>query len=115
MIYVPNDSYACYVVQDANTIRAYHTMPYNPSYNTQIQVAYTDYYVNSHYIEKVGTQSFGYNTTLPTCINGSNLTTNFYYRNDFDSILIIFLIISLIVFVIPFKLFSRMFGRWLKI
>lgn len=107
MIYVPNQNYACYVVQDSNTIRAYHTQP---NYNSTVN--YTDYYVNSHYLEKVGQQTWGnYNTTLPTCMDKNLITNNFYYRNDFDSILIIFLIMSIFCFYIPLKIFSRLFKR----
>lgn len=110
MIYVPNDSYSCYVIQDSNTIRAYHSVPHANS-----SVVYTDYYVNSHYMERVGTQNFGnYNFSI-NCLDSSKITSNYYYRNDFDSILIIFFIMCIVVFVIPFKLFSRIFGRWLKL
>lgn len=111
MIYLPNINYPCYVIQDKDTIRAYHTQPYNPGYNQSVAIAYTDYYINSHYLEKEGSQNFNYNTTLPTCINKNNLTNEFYYRNDFDSILIIFMIIVIFGIYLPIKIFSRLFKR----
>lgn len=112
MIYVPNINYACYVVQDMNTIRAYHSQPYNPSNNQSVGISYTDYYINSHYLTKDGTQNFNYNTTLPNCINKSNLTNEVYYRNDFDNILIIFTIMCIFCFLIPLKVFIRLFRRF---
>ncbi len=111
-IFVPNLDYSCYIVLDQNTIRAYHTMPYNPGYNGNIQVEYTDYYINSHYIEKEGYQNFGYNSQLPTCLTKSILTTDYYYRNDFDSIAIIFILLFFVIFYIPFKVVIRLFRRF---
>lgn len=108
-IYLPSTNYACIVVQDANTIRAYSSMPqYNQS------VGYTDFYINSHYIYKTGSQQFGNYSTLPTCSNES-FTTNVFYRNDIDGIMITFFILLLVCFLFPYKLISRAFGRWLKI
>ena len=90
MIYVPDlENYKCVVLQNSETIRAYTSVPKN---NTDI--SYRDYYVNSHYMYKDGTQHFGnYNTSLPTCMPAEDLTNAYYYRNDFDSILIIFIIL----------------------
>lgn len=112
MIYVPDLDYQCYVVQDMNTIRAYKVKPYNPPYNQSVQLSYTDFYINSHYISKNGSQNFNYNSTLPTCIESSNITNNFYYRNDISDILITFLIILIIGFGIPFKIITRFFKRF---
>lgn len=108
MIYLPNINYSCYVVHDKDTIRAYHT---NPTYNSDVD--YTDYFINSHYLEKTGVQRFGQQqyTTLPTCITSSNLTTDFYYRNDLSDILIIFSIIILFGFLLPWKIISRFWKR----
>lgn len=107
-IYLPSTNYACYVVQNATTIRAYETMPRQNS-----TVNYTDYYYNSHYYFTNGTQTFSQYTTLPTC-NGSNFTTNVFYRNDIDQILIIFFILLLVCFYFPYRIISRAFGRWFK-
>lgn len=114
MIYVPDLSYECYVVQNADTIRAYRTKPYNPSYNNTITISYRDYYLNSNYIYQDGTQQFGSYSTIPICLNQNNLTNDFYYRNDFDSIMIILFIFLFIVFFIIRK-FIRVFFqgfRW---
>lgn len=108
-LYLPSDDFPCVVVRDnGNTIRAYET---TPRLNSTIN--YTDYYVNSHYLYNLGEQTFSQYTTLPTCLNAT-LTTNVFYRNDLDSILIIFFILLLICFYFPYRLISRMFGRWLK-
>lgn len=107
--FLPRTNYRCYVIQDANTIRAYENVPAINSSSP-----YTDFYVNSHYMEKSGTQTWGnYNTNLPTC-SSDTFTTNVFYRNDFADIMIIFFLLLLICFYFPYRLISRAFGRWLK-
>lgn len=107
MIYVPDLNYKCYVVQSEGVIRSYEETPRNNS-----DINYRDYYIRSNYIYKDGTQSFGTYTTLPTCLESSVLTDSPYYRNDFDSILIIFLIMCIFCFYIPLKVFTRLFRRF---
>lgn len=107
MIYVPDkENYSCFVVRSSDTIRAYKQ---KPTYNSNID--YRDYYVNSNYMYQDGNQQFSNYSTLPVCLNNSELTNNVYYRNDFDSILIIFLILSIFCFLIPLKVFLRFFRR----
>lgn len=108
MIYVPSTNYSCYVVQSEGVIRAYEQTPRN-----NIDINYRDYYIRSNYIYKDGTQSFGSYSTLPVCLDNSQITDSVYYRNDFDSILIIFLIMSIFCFLIPIKIFTRLFRRFL--
>lgn len=112
MIYVPDLSYECYVIQNADTIRAYKIMPYNPSYNQSITIEYRDYYINSNYIYQDGNQQFSSYSTIPTCLDTSNLTDNVYYRNDLDRILIIFIILAIVCFVTPLKIILRLFRRF---
>lgn len=108
MIYVPDkENYECFVVQSEGVIRAYEEVPEN-----NISVNYRDYYISSNYIYKDGTQSFSQYATLPVCLATDEITSEVYYRNDFDSILIIFLILCFIFFWFPIKLFTRMFKRW---
>lgn len=106
MIYVPDTSYSCYVVQSEEVIRAYVQMP---SYNTLVD--YRDYYIRSDYIYKDGYQQFNQYSTLPVCLSKSVLTDEIYYRTDFDSILVIFTILSLFVLYIPLRIFFRFFKR----
>lgn len=109
-IYVPSyNSSNCVVLQNNNTIRVYNTVPTQNS-----TVSYTDYYISSSYLSNIGTQTFNQYSTVPTCISSSNITTDFYYRLDLDKILVCFFIIVIICFYFPFRLFSRIFGRWLK-
>ena len=109
MIYVPElNDYKCYVVQNEDVIRAYKEIPTNSS-----TINYRDYYINSNYIFKDGAQSFSQYTTLPVCLDSSNLTSSYYYRNDFDNILVIFLILFIFCFHIPLKVFFRLFRRFL--
>lgn len=106
MIYVPDLTYKCFVVQSEGVIRAYEKVPSNNQ-----EVNYRDYYINSNYIYRDGTQSFGTYYSTPTCLSSSVLSDSVYYRNDFDKILIIFLIMSIFCFYIPIKVFSKLFKK----
>lgn len=101
MIYVPNTQYQCYVIQNSDTIRAYKTQPYVDS-----NIQYIDYYINSHYMEKEGTQRFN-NSVNVECISKEKLTDDFYYRNDLSDILLSFTLLILICFGIPLMLIKR--------
>lgn len=107
-IYVPNlENYQCVYVRSNDIIRAYFQKPQNNS-----TVTYRDYYINSNYIYTDGEQSFSNYTSLPTCLNNTNLTSEVYYRNDFDSILVMFICLCLIFFYIPIKILFRLFRRF---
>lgn len=107
MIYVPNlKDYKCFIVRNEEVIRAYKEIPTN---NKDIE--YRDYYYNSNYLYNDGTQTFSQYTTLPTCLNNDVLTNEIYYRNDFDKILVIFLIMSIFCIFIPLKIFSKLFKK----
>ena len=108
-IYIPNTNYACLYMVDKDTLRAYDSMP---NYNSSS--SYTDYFINSHYLTRTGTQSWGNYSTLPQCSQEA-FTTNVFYRNDFDSILVIFFILLIVCFYFPYRIIARMFGRWLKL
>lgn len=108
MIYVPDkENYKCFVVRSEEVIRAYEEIPTNNS-----EVSYRDYYYNSNYLYNDGTQSFSQYTTLPTCLDNNNITTNVYYRNDIDSILIVFTILCIFGIWIPLKIIMRLFRRF---
>lgn len=108
-MYVPSfNSNNCVVLQNSNTIRVYETRPTNNS-----TINYTDYYITSDYYHNVGQQTFSQYSTLPTC--RTDITDNFYYRYDFDKIMIIFICILIIIYFMAFKPIIRLFGRWLKL
>lgn len=108
MIYVPDTTnYKCFVVRSESTIRAYKEIPTNNS-----NVDYRDYYFNANYLYQDGNQSFSQYTTLPVCLDNSLMTDSPYYRNDFDNILVIFLIMTIFCFWIPLKVFLRLFRRF---
>lgn len=108
MLYVPNaENYPCVVVQNAEIIRAYKTVP---SYNTSSE--YTDFFVQSHYMSKEGVQNFSRYGELPQCLSTEKITSDFYYRNDMPDILLMFTIFCLFCFVIPLKIFVRLFRRY---
>lgn len=108
MIFVPETTTynKCYVVQSEGVIRGYDTIPRNnTSYN------YRDYYINSSYIFRDGSGTWSQYTTLPTCLSDSDITNDFYYRQDFPSILTMFLIINIFGVYLPIKIFSKLFKR----
>ena len=102
-IYVPNaNDYSCIVVRNDSTIRAYKQEP-----RLNSNVDYVDYYYNSNYYYTEGVQSFTNYSILPTCLDSSIVTTDFYYKNDIDKILVIFIIMVIFCIWLPFKVFSR--------
>lgn len=108
MIYVPDlTNYKCYVVQSEGVLRGYEEVPTNNS-----TINYRDFYINSNYIYRDGSQTFGQYSNLPVCLSSDVITSDVYYRNDFDSILIIFLIMSIFCLYIPLKVFLRLFRRF---
>lgn len=105
-IYVPDLSYKCFVIQSEGVIRAYEKVPQNNQ-----EINYRDYYINSSYIYRDGTQSFGSYYNTPTCLSTDVVTDSVYYRNDFDKILVIFLIMCIFCFYLPIKVFSKLFKK----
>ena len=108
-IFMPNDTTynKCYVVQSEGVIRGYDRVPQlSTSYN------YRDYYINSDYIYRDGVGQWSQYATLPVCLDSDVITNDFYYRTDFDSILVIFLIMCIFIFLVPFKIFTRFFRRF---
>lgn len=108
MIFIPEDTTynKCYVVQSEGVIRGYDRTPSN---NTNYN--YRDYYINSNYIYRDGTGTWSQYSTLPICLDSDIISNNFYYRNDFWSICIIFMTCFFFIFYLPFKLYSRFFRR----
>lgn len=105
-IYNVND-FACYSIYDKDTVRAYYTKPALDSSSN-----YVDFFINSHYLQKTGIQSWGqWNSSLPTCLSSDSITTDYYYRNDFPDILLIFIIFAIVGIYLPFKLISRIFRK----
>lgn len=105
-IYVPDLSYKCFVIQSEGVIRAYEKVPQNNQ-----EINYRDYYINSSYIYRDGTQSFGSYYNTPTCLSTDVVTDSVYYRNDFDKILVIFIIMCIFCFYLPVKVFSKLFKK----
>ena len=111
--YLPSDainsSYHYSVSNDYYLVRT------NNNCYTQYSATYCDcYYIypKNDYIRSE-TQSCNYNSG--TWVNSSNFTSDYWYRLDIASVLIIFTIIFLFGIYMPFKIISRLFGRWLKV
>lgn len=105
MIYLPielSDNY-CVTFYDSNTIRVYDN-------NTIVdnQINYTDYYINSHYINN------SFYSELPNnlnCISHEKITNNWKYRNDLKDILIISTLLCILFFGVPLFLISKLFKK----
>lgn len=110
-IYLPinnvND-FKCYSVLDKDTIRAYRS---RPKINSSSD--FVDFYLNSHYLEKNGTESWGQWTSyLPTCLSTDKISNDIIYRFDYTESIILFSLLVLIMFWVPLKLtFFRLFRR----
>lgn len=106
MIYLPtfNKDNNCAIIYDKDTIRVYDKPIILDQENT-----YTDFFINSHYIEKTGIETL---TTEPVCLVSDNITTEVYYRNDFPQILLTFILMSLVIFYLPIKILFRLFRRF---
>lgn len=103
VVYVPTyNNGNCVVISNNNTVRVYDTQPTN---NTN--TAYTDYYINSHYLSVSGSTNYNYGVT---CLPSSQVSTNWIYRNDLSDILISFVCIVLIIY-LPIKLLFKKFFR----
>ena len=107
-IYVPNVSNNnCVVIRDTNTIRVYEQQP---TYNSTI--SYKDYYIHSDYMYSSGSTTFSNYTTLPTCMQWSNLTTDIWYRVDFPSIMVCSLAILFFGYFLIRNLIRTLFVDW---
>ena len=108
MIYVPDNTYSCYEIRDSgDVIRAYEEMP-----AVDKTINYRDYYIHSDYIFEDGTTEFRFQSSLPSCINADLITSDFYYRQDIDSILIILMFMLFFCFWIPVKIILRLMRRF---
>lgn len=105
-IYIPieKENISCVSVLDHNTLRVYDNIPDFNSSST-----YTDFYIDSHYLSKVGVETFS--ESIPGCISSDLITNDFYYRQDFDSILFVFIVLMFFMFLVPFKIFTKLFRR----
>lgn len=85
-MYVPNyTSGNCAYVYNDRFIRVYDVQP---TYNSTVH--YVDYLFDSHYLSREGSTTFSNYSTLPIC--STDITTNFYARNDIFEIVCLFTI-----------------------
>lgn len=103
-IYIPTQylNYSCKVVNN----------DYIRVYTNNNNTTWTDIYFKSDYYLKNGQSTYSNNVT---CDSLNTYTDNFFYRYDFDKSILIFFIIAIVCFWFPYKVFSRAFGRWLRI
>lgn len=109
-IYLPIENvsdFKCYYIYNSDTIRAYKKVPQVNSTSD-----YVDFYINSHYLEKEGSQTWGsYHEYLPTCLATTAITNNYLYRNDLFDILGCFIILAIFCVYFPICLFSKLFKK----
>lgn len=102
MIYVPVDNPACVVVRDSSTLRVYDEIPRHNS-----TIDYTDYYYTSNYLYQEGSQNFSQYTTIPTCLDNSIITNEWFYRNDLSDILLSYIILAFLTIYLPIKIVTQ--------
>jgi len=108
-IFVPTyNNGNCVVIQSSDIIRVYSQRP-----TTNSTINFTDYYYRSNYYSNTGSQQFGSYSIIPSC--QTEITTDFYYRYDFDKIMVIFMCIVVLCYYMAFKPITRVMGRWLKL
>lgn len=107
-IFVPQDNTfnKCYVVQSEGVIRGYEEIP-----QTNRTINYRDYYINSDYIYRDGSQTFSSYSTPPTCLASSVITNDYWYRLDLTNVLLNVTIISLFGLYLPWRIFKSLFGK----
>ena len=81
LIYLPIELQEgnCPVILDKDTIRVYDEEP-----QINVSATYTDYFINSHYLQRNGTETL---TDTISCLSLDNFTTAYAYRFDFDKII----------------------------
>lgn len=113
MTYLPSDyikSEYKYTLSDG-VIRVITNKNCYQNYNSTYCDCY-DIYLNNDYLVS---NTINCNNNPTNYITSENFTSDFYYRKDFDSILVIFLILSIFIIYIPYRVLSRIFGRWLRV
>lgn len=110
MIYLPDTitNSNCAYVYDSDTIRVYEEVP-----RLNATIDYTDYFINSHYVSRSGSTSFGNWSTIGyNCLSASDFTTNAMYRNDLAQIMIIaFILIFMCYYFIRTLVRRLLYGR----
>lgn len=112
MIYVPNyNDHNCAYLSSASNLRVYDSKPMQGQ-----TISYRDYATDNHYLYRDGYTSFSNYSTLPTCLDDSEITTSLYYRTDFADILLCTFIIGFTCIFLVKGLFNALFKntkRWL--
>lgn len=98
MIYLPSfTNNNCIILDNLQNgyIRVYSNKPTSNS-----TVSYTDYFIDSHYVSRVGTQNFSNNVNV-NCVSHDQFTTDYLYRNDlFDIFGVYFIIIFIFSYIL---------------
>lgn len=110
MIYLPNavTSSQCAYVYDKDTIRVYDEVP-----RVNSTINYTDYFINSNYLTRTGSTTFGQWSTISyDCLDYEDFTTNVGYSSYFDKVLIMsFILIASVWFLVKTLLRRFIYGR----
>lgn len=82
---------------------------------TQYSTTYCDCYYIYPINDYIKSEISACNYNSGTWVNSNQFTSDYWYRLDIASVLIIFTIIFLFGIYMPYKILSRLFGRWLKV
>lgn len=110
MIYLPDFNSNNCIVND--TLSSGYIRVYEETPRANSTINYIDYFIDYDYIPVYGQREFGNYSYFVNCQPHENYTTSYFYRNDFDSILVIVLIMSIFILYIPLKIILRFFRRF---
>lgn len=122
-IYIPKEvlenfnTYNCHIIENGNIISFDKNSTCNDS-SCVLSSFVIDSSNHYFYQEKdLSLTSDQFNSYISSCNydNYTNFTSDVFYRNDIDSVLISFIILLLILIYLPYKIISRLFGRWFKL
>lgn len=108
LVYVPQyNNGNCAYIYSSDIIRVYESQPRQ---NTTIN--YIDYYIKSSYISNTGSTTFSQYSNLPTCISSSNITTDYWHRNDIADICIVAFCLIFMGYFFISKVIRTLFIDW---
>lgn len=89
----------------------YYTIITNRNCYTQYSTTYCDCYNIYPKLDYIVSESTSCNYNPNSYTTSTSFTDNFYYRIDFASILLMFLIMSIFIIYLPLKVFSKIFRK----
>ena len=104
-----NQNYKYTLSNDIITVRT------NNNCFQQYNTTYCDCYDIFPHLDYSSTLAYSCNYNPTNYLADTTFTSDYWYRVDLSSTLVIFFILFLFIIYFPYKIVSRLFGRWLKV